>query len=82
MSFDYEEMATYDGHITIDAFNCLCGYKYTYYGILNRKERLTYPRAANNYLKFIPLKYVPCEKCKQLMYEQLKNKEKELYSYE
>jgi hypothetical protein len=71
MNFDYNEMATYEGHITISAFNCLCGYEYVYYGILNRKERLTYPRAKNNYLKFIPLKDVSCEKCKQLKYEEL-----------
>lgn len=71
MSFDYEEMATYEGHITIDAFNCLCGHKYVYYGILSKKERLMYPRSKNNYLKFIPLKDVKCEKCKKLKYEEL-----------
>lgn len=74
MNFDYNEMATYEGHITVDAFNCLCGYEYVYYGILSRSDRLMWPRAQNNYLKYIPLKEVECEKCKQLKYEELKNK--------
>lgn len=34
--FDYEKMACYNGHITIDAFNSVCGYEYVYYGILSR----------------------------------------------
>lgn len=72
MSFDYYTVATYNGHITIDAFNCVCGYEYVYYGILNKRERLTYPRAKNNYLKFIFLKDVKCEKCKKLKYEELR----------
>ena len=71
MNFDYKEMATYNGHITIDAHNCLCGYEYVYYGILNRSERLSFPRATNNYLKFIPLKDVTCVECKKLKYKEL-----------
>lgn len=74
MNVDYNEMPTYDGHITIDAFNCLCGYKYVYYGILSNSERLVFPRARNNYLKFIPLKDVKCEKCKELKYKELESK--------
>lgn len=71
MNFDLEEMATYEGHITVDAFNCLCGHKYVYYGVLNRRERINFPRAKNNYLKFIPLKDVGCSKCKQIKYSEL-----------
>lgn len=77
INFDYKEMPTYEGHITIDSFNCLCGYEYVYYGILNRRERLMFPRAKNNYLKFIPLKDVECEKCKELKYKELSALENE-----
>jgi hypothetical protein len=68
--FDFKEMACYDGHITISAFDCVCGYKYTYYGILSRSERISFPRATNNYLRYIPLKDVECQTCKDLMYEK------------
>ena len=76
MKFDLKQMATYEGHITIDAFDCMCGYKYVYYGILNRKERVMFPRAKNTYLKYLPLKDVPCEKCKELKYQALNDLEK------
>jgi hypothetical protein len=46
--FDFKEMACYNGHITIDAFNCVCRYEYVYYGILSRSERLSYPRASES----------------------------------
>lgn len=69
--FDLEEQPCYNGHITVDAFNCLCGYKYVYYGILSRSERISFPRASNNYLKYTTLKDVECEVCKKIKYEQL-----------
>lgn len=69
--FDYERVSTYEGHITVDAFNCVCGFKYVYYGILNKTERINFPRAKNTYLKHEFLKDVKCEKCKKLKYEQL-----------
>jgi hypothetical protein len=72
--FDLEEQACYNGHITIDAFKCLCGYEYVYYGILSRAERLNYPRASNTYLKYTPLKDVKCEACKKMKYEELRSR--------
>jgi hypothetical protein len=71
MKYDYEQQPCYEGHITTDAFTCLCGYEYVYYGILSKTERLSYPRAKNTYLKYTKLKDVECEKCKELKYKEL-----------
>jgi hypothetical protein len=50
---------------------------YVYYGIFSRQERMTFPRASNNYLKYKPLKDVECKECKAIRYAQLEAKANE-----
>lgn len=71
---DYFEVASHNGHITEDAHNYTCGGTYQYNGILSKKEQRLYPRHENTYLKFIFLKDVECEKCKNIKNDLLNSK--------
>lgn len=66
-----EEQCCFNGHITVDATNLLCGKKYEYINPCTKRDIPGDRRKATTYLRHMPLKDVGCEECRTIRLRQL-----------